>query len=72
MKSNFFPINSICPNIQSDLRFAIGAIPPLLILNCLFGNIFSSSTILNFPKPLHTLQAPFGELKEKEFGSGLL
>ena len=49
-----------------------GAIPPLLILNNLFGIILCRSTDLYIPNPLHVGHDPLGELNEKELGSGFL
>ena len=59
-----------CSIIHSLLRSAIGTIAPLLMLKFLLGTIFSISISEILPKPLQCEQAPFGELKEKLFGSG--
>lgn len=46
-----------------------GLIAPSSILLVLSGIINSGSNSILIPKPLHSLHAPKGELKEKDLGS---
>ena len=70
LKPYFSPIISNCLKIQEDLYSPKGAKPPFLIDNFGFGIIFLILISFIVPKPLQSLQAPFGELKENKLGSG--
>ena len=47
-----------------------GAMPPSAIESEESGTILAMSTVLMVPKPLHTGQAPAGELNENVWGAG--
>ena len=66
----FEAIASNCQKISELLYFPRGAIPPFFIFKLLSGIIFFISISLIVPRPLHLGQAPFGELKENEWGAG--
>ena len=59
-----------CLKIQDVFCSPMGFIPPLLMDIGLSGMTVLRFTFGNLPKPLQVGQAPFGELNEKELGSG--
>ena len=65
-----FAMVSICRNPQLVFLFPKGLIPPLAMEMDRSGMILSTFTTCSTPKPLQWSHMPFGELKEKELGSG--
>ncbi len=61
---------SICLKIQLFFCSPKGTIPPFFIEMVSSGITFLRLISFVIPKPLQASQAPFGELKEKVFGSG--
>ena len=63
-------INCNCLKIQLFFSSPRGIIPPFLMEVLSFGITLLKLISLVIPRPLHFEHAPFGELKEKVFGSG--
>ena len=61
---------SICRYPQLVFLFPKGLIPPCATESERSGIILSTLITCSTPKPLQLSHIPFGELKEKELGSG--